>query len=363
MVTGWVGYVSKPQAIRGKEKKKMNKRKHTNFEANSSCDGATSKNSNASAESMARRSTQSHPPVVLAGGHGDGGNLRTVTPLSEEGHDEGLDPGGAEEEREEVSEALEETGYGGAVAGARGAAGGRRRRRTGRGREAVLRARLTTAVTASTTMAVAETHLESVGGDGGKVIGAAAVTTRTHERGFFFLFGQLALHLVQFFGDALVRVHGEPFAEEADAEDEEETGGSEGGKARRDEGGDGVAQDGGEDGHDEEGAEGGGEDDHAVVLHSHEGGYEEGLVANLGDEDHGHGEDERVEWTNDALIILVAARPDRDVRFRHTEIVFIGRVGNGKGFLVGGFGEMVGFLKRRQIERAQHFRQPSGQRR
>ena len=56
-----------------------------------------------------------------------------------------------------------------------------------------------------------------------------------------------------------------------------------------------MAEDGGEDGHGDEGGECGCEDDEARVFHCHEGGDEEGLVADFGEDYHCEGEEEGVE--------------------------------------------------------------------
>ncbi|KAI6763556.1 hypothetical protein HG531_012944 [Fusarium graminearum] len=60
------------------------------------------------------------------------------------------------------------------------------------------------------------------------------------------------------------------------------------------------------DGHDKEGAKGSGKDNHAIVLHSHKCCDQKGLVTNFGDQNHGEGENERVEWLDDALVIVVS---------------------------------------------------------
>jgi hypothetical protein len=60
-----------------------------------------------------------------------------------------------------------------------------------------------------------------------------------------------------------------------------------------------VAQQGRKDGHGDECGEGSSEDDHSVMAHCHECSDEEGFVANLGEEDHGEGEEEGVHGLDD----------------------------------------------------------------
>lgn len=81
---------------------------HTDFHADLSCNGPTTNDSDTSAAGVAQNSTQSHPPVVLAGRHGDGCDLAAVAPLPQEGHDKGLNPRRAQEKRQEIVESLEE---------------------------------------------------------------------------------------------------------------------------------------------------------------------------------------------------------------------------------------------------------------
>jgi hypothetical protein len=50
-----------------------------------------------------------------------------------------------------------------------------------------------------------------------------------------------------------------------------------------------MSQDGRQDSHDCEGSKGSRKDNHAIVFHGHEGGYQKGLVANFGNQDHGKG--------------------------------------------------------------------------
>lgn len=79
-----------------------------NFETDSAGDGPTANDSNTSADGMATASTKSNPPVILSGSHGDGSNLASVTPLAQEGHDKGLNPGRAKQQRAEVGYSLED---------------------------------------------------------------------------------------------------------------------------------------------------------------------------------------------------------------------------------------------------------------
>ena len=226
---------------------------------------------------MSTERTGRDPPVILAGGHGDGGDLRAVAPLAEEGHDEGLDPGGTEKEGEEVGEAVEGVAEGFCVGwGWTSRAGGR-----GRGGWGGERAAWGVVVVFGAGCAAG---FEDVGGDG-------TASSGTALGGEFFLF-ELHLDFFHFFADAFVGRDLAGFEEHAHTEDEEETGGKEVGDVWGDEGGDGVAEDGGEDGHGDQGGVSGGEDEDAVVAHSHEGGDEEGLVANFGEENHRKGEEE-----------------------------------------------------------------------
>lgn len=74
---------------------------------------------------MADHGAQRHPPVILARGHGNGGDLAPVAPLTQECHDECLYPGRAQQQGEQVGHALD-----GVLDGTR--AGGRAHGRLGR---------------------------------------------------------------------------------------------------------------------------------------------------------------------------------------------------------------------------------------
>lgn len=120
------------------------------------------------------------------------------------------------------------------------------------------------------------------------------------------LLSEFLLNLAHLSANTLIRIHLHTLPQEPSTKDKEQHRGGEAGEVSRDQGGDGLSEEGRQYGHDEEGAEGGGEDGHAVVLHGHEGGDEEGLVADLRDEDHGQGEDEGVEGLDYAVVFVYA---------------------------------------------------------
>jgi len=70
----------------------------TNFEAHFTRNGPAAKDSDPCAAGVAEDRAQRHPPVILTRRHSNGRNLAAITPLSQEGHDEGLHPGRAEEQ-------------------------------------------------------------------------------------------------------------------------------------------------------------------------------------------------------------------------------------------------------------------------
>lgn len=204
------------------------------------------------AETVADDGADDDPPVVTAGGHGYGRYLAPVAPLAEEGQGEGLHEGRGEDEHEEVLDAI-----GGSLDNPRGLS-----------------------------------EILVVGrGDGPRAIRGSwpgqAAFLRSLEWVITCGVGELVLDLCHLLLDGSAVVHEVGLAAHLGAENEEETAGGELGKPLGQELRHGVAEEGTEDGHDEEGCECGREDYEPVVPHSHEGGDEEGLVAQLGDDDHG----------------------------------------------------------------------------
>lgn len=173
------------------------------------------KNCSSGADGVADDAAEGDAVGVLGRGEGDGGDLRAVAPLGDEGEGEGLDEDGAH-------------GRGQHIAGAR--------------------------------LDVALLGPERGGGLGAFVVAVAF----------------LALLLLV-----------ERVAEDLDAEADEEEDGKGLGEADGEQGGHDDAHQRGEHGHGRERGDGAGEDDEAGVAHGHEAGDEEGLVADLGDEDHG----------------------------------------------------------------------------
>jgi hypothetical protein len=100
------------------------------------------------------------------------------------------------------------------------------------------------------------------------------------------LHGKLLLDLAHLSTDTLVGIHLQAFVEELGAENEEENRCGQAGQALREQRGDCMAKDGRQDSHDEQGTEGSREDNHAVMLHSHQRRNQECLVSDLGEEDH-----------------------------------------------------------------------------
>lgn len=100
--------------------------KLTNFERDATCDSTTTNDGSASADAVTDHGTENDPPVILAGGHGDRGDLAAITPLAEEGHDERLHPRRAEKKGEKIVQALQ--GAPEATRTRRQASGGRGRR-------------------------------------------------------------------------------------------------------------------------------------------------------------------------------------------------------------------------------------------
>ena len=87
---------------------------HTNTHADTTCDGTTTDNGGSGANAMASDCAYCHPPIILAGGHRDRGNLAAVAPFTKEGHSKGLHPCWAQNEREEIANAnhqIIETAY------------------------------------------------------------------------------------------------------------------------------------------------------------------------------------------------------------------------------------------------------------
>ncbi len=302
----------------------------TNFETHTPRDSPSSNDGYASTAGVAENGPKSHPPVVLTRRHGDGSDLAAVSPFSQESHDKGLNPSGAQEQRQEVVQPGQ---------GAHNVPSARRRAtaiRRGRGaawrrREPGLGSRLT----------VSEAHLQRVRGDVGSP--AALLTSEV------FLLLQLHLDLLHLCGYTLIRAHGHPFLEHASTEHEEETGREKGREALWNQSRQGVAQHGGQDRHCDERAEGGGEDHHAIMFHGHEGCHEEGFIANLGDEDHGEGEDEGVQGLDETfsgivrdlgvLAGLLAVGQLEVVlvrRFRYGRCLVVRLVGQARGFLISG---------------------------
>ena len=118
------------------------------------------------------------------------------------------------------------------------------------------------------------------------------------------LLGKLMLHLAHLGSDSLIGVHLHTLSQKPTPEYEEKGRGEETGEAARNESRDRLAEDSGQDGHDKQGAKGSGKDYHPVVLHGHEGSDQKGLVAHLGEENHGEGEHEGVEGLDDALLVV-----------------------------------------------------------
>ena len=106
------------------------------------------------------------------------------------------------------------------------------------------------------------------------------------------------MHFLHLLADALLGRDGVALAQHLGTEDEEEQRRKEVGEAFGDQGWHGVAEDGRENCHGDEGGERGREDDEARVFHCHEGGDQEGFVADLGEDYHCEGEEEGVEGLN-----------------------------------------------------------------
>jgi hypothetical protein len=119
------------------------------------------------------------------------------------------------------------------------------------------------------------------------------------------LFLEFLLDLAHLLSNTVVWTHGKALSQQLDTKDEEENGSSQVCETLRQEGRYGVTKHSGEHSHDSEGGEGGGEDDKAGVSHGHESSYEEGLVANLGEDDHCEGEHEGVEGLDNAGGLVV----------------------------------------------------------
>lgn len=290
---------------------------------------------------MAQHRADGDEPVVLARRHGDGRDLASIAPLAEKGHDERLDPRGAEEEREEVVRAGDEARDAAEGRGGRGRTLGRRRRRAVRGEARV----------AAGAAADADAGFEGVGRD-------LRRASRGAPRHRVLLLLELHLHLLHFLAHALAGIHVQPFAEKLDAEEEEEGCGGGVRELLRDEMGDGVAEKSGEHGHGDERGEGGAEDQEPGVSHCHKTGDEEGLVANFGEDDHAEGEERCVEGTDDAVLGFVVGMVMVIVVGMGWEVViqngFRGRLfsigsvgdtrGSGMGNVVGLVGEMCRLL-------------------
>ena len=105
---------------------------------------------------------------------------------------------------------------------------------------------------------------------------------------------ELGLHLLHLLLDARVRVRPPRDVEQAASEEGVEDEGALVDDVLGDEVRDDEPERGGEDGHDRERADGAREDDDPRVPHGHDGGDDERLVAELGDEDHGDGAQERI---------------------------------------------------------------------
>ena len=144
------------------------------------------------------------PPVVRASRHGNRRDLASVTPLSEEGHHERLDPRRAEQEREQVVHSGRYVRQRRAPAGRRGARARRGRRRLRRSGQSRVRARAAAAAPAG---------LEHVGRDGG--------SPPAHLSGELFFLFELHLDFFHFLPDSFARSDRVAFSEHFEAEDEE----------------------------------------------------------------------------------------------------------------------------------------------
>lgn len=102
-----------------------------------------------------------------------------------------------------------------------------------------------------------------------------------------FLLFQLHFHFFHFFAHSFVGTHAPRLHEHFDTKDQEKTRCGEIGQSLGNQCWHGVTEDGGEDSHGDEGGKCGCEDDQPRVAHGHESGHKEGLVANLGEDDHG----------------------------------------------------------------------------
>ena len=74
----------------------------TNSHADLSGQSSATQHRKTCAAGVAADGAQRHPPVILSSRHSDSSDLRAVSPLAEESHDEGLHPGRRKKEREKV---------------------------------------------------------------------------------------------------------------------------------------------------------------------------------------------------------------------------------------------------------------------
>jgi hypothetical protein len=189
---------------------------------------------------------------------GNGGNLTPVSPLGEEGKDEGLNEDGAEQELSEVLDAIPDLPNSPILRLGDAPAPSPARRRL---RELSLRRR-----------ANSPSFLHVVQSDGpSSRLLLCLLDLLLH-------LPHLLLHLLT---PLLSRLHLQTLLHHLRSKDEEKPGGGYGGPAFGEEGRDDGTEEGGEEGHDGEGGEGGGEDGNARMAHGENGSDEERLVSDL----------------------------------------------------------------------------------
>ena len=259
----------------------------TGSKADSTGDGTPADDGDGGAHGVAGDGADGDPPVVLAGGHGDGRDLASVAPLAEEGHDEGLDPGRAEQEREQVVEPGDRVPDRVGDVGRRRRSRRRRRARR-RQRRAARRRRQPRVRPRLARTAAAQARLERE--RRGRRASVSTVSTR-----LVLALLHLHLDLLHLFARVLVRAHLVRLPQHLEAEDEKQRGGEEVGEPLRDQRRHGVAEHGREHRHGDQRGESGGEDQQSRVLHRHERRHQEGLVADLREQDHRHGQDQRMQ--------------------------------------------------------------------
>lgn len=187
--------------------------RHTCPQTNSARNGLPTQDSCGSTYTMSTDSTSSHPPVVLACCHRNGGDLGSISPLAQERHDKGLHPRRTQEQRTQIVDSSHDISHRGLP---------NRGRLARAGWTLWWRRKATVSMLSSSACAAC---FKSIWGYGRP--------PSRHSALLMFLFLQFHFDLFHFFTDPVIRAHSARLEEHLDPEDEEKTGGCEIGESLR----------------------------------------------------------------------------------------------------------------------------------